>query len=639
MRFERGVPGMKNQSGRKIADVQSLIRLLSGSAYSIVNEPPELDPEVTPIDLVAAIARSQPDAVALRLGTAELTYQDMMARVKVLADAMAEAGVGVDVPVGVCLDRTFDYIIAILAASLAGGAFLPLDPVWPEDRLRFVLDDARAPVLMTSPDRAEQLDGPGRTVLSPTARPQRSNRTRPRVTPSNLAYIIYTSGSTGEPKGVEITQGNLLHLIRSHRDIYRLTCRDHASCVAGLGFDAAVWEIWPYLAVGATVSLADEAVRSSSEALRRWLVEARISMAFVPTPLAEPMLSARWPDETALRYLLTGGDTLHVHPAEGLPFAVVNNYGPTECTVLATAGVVPPSRDGLPSIGRPIAGARIHILDPQGSPVGPGELGEIFIGGKGVGRGYRNRPALTAENFVADPFAPHDPTARLYRTGDLGCWLPDGQIGFHGRRDNQIKIRGYRVELDEISAALDAHPMVAQSAVIASGEGADMRLVAYVVPTPNAVPEANELHAFLGTRLPEYMLPSAFVGLAALPLTASGKLDRTALPVPTISTQPAPEEPAPASGIETRLARIIAEVLGIEHVAADNNFFLLGGHSLLGAQVVLKVRDEFGSELTLRDLFQTQTVTKLAARIEQRIVEQLQLMTDADTSRLLSAGS
>ena len=595
------------------------------------------------IEMVGAAARSNPDAIALRADGARLTYRELMSSVERLADEMTDVGVDCDVPVGVCLERSFDYIIAVLAAARAGGAFLPLDPGWPAERLRFVLDHARAPVLVTSSSHRTQLADARRTILSPEAkaRPQRGRRERnrrPAVGPRNLAYIIYTSGSTGQPKGVEITQANLLSLIAWHNEAFGVTPRDHASCVAGLGFDAAVWEIWPYLSVGACVSLPHETVRTSSEALRRWLIDEKISTAFVPTPLAELMIAAPWPADTALRTLLTGGDTLHVRPIAGLPFAVVNNYGPTECTVVATSGVVEPADGGarLPSIGRPIAGARIHILDEHDQPVRAGEVGQIYIGGTGVGRGYRASLELTAERFVADPFARNDVRAQLYRTGDLGCFLPDGQIAFHGRCDNQVKIRGHRVELDEISAALDRHPLIAQSAVVARGDGPEMRLVAYVVARSQTL-AAGELRDFLALRLPEHMQPSSFVGVSSLPLSTSGKLDRTALPPPTAAnTLVDAQYSPPSSPVEDKLARIVAELLGLDHVGVEDNFFLLGGHSLLGTQLVLRARDAFGAELTLRDLFRAQTVAKLAVKIEQRIVERLEQMSEEEATRLLA---
>ncbi len=636
---------MEYERDGKIAKGRPPTRFLTctGDEHALAIPHP-IDAEMSGIDLVAAAARSQPDAIALRDTGVPMTYRRLMVTVDRLADEMAAAGVGTDVPVGICLDRSFDYIISILAASRAGAAFLPLDPVWPEERIRFVLGDARAPALITSSARSGQLTGATRTILCADAMPgkQGSSTTRPRapIKAGNLAYIIYTSGSSGEPKGVEITHGNLLSLLRWHWEAFSVTRFDRASCIAGLGFDASVWEIWPYLTVGASVSLPKEAVRISSAALRQWLMDEKISMAFVPTPLAEPMITAAWPEHTTLRYLLTGGDTLHVRPINGLPFTVVNNYGPTECTVVATSGIVAPSDESatLPAIGTPIAGTSIHILDERGRPVRAGDVGEIHIGGSGVGRGYRNRPALTAERFVADRFAPNDAGARLYRTGDLARWLPDGQIAFHGRRDNQVKIRGNRVELDEISAALNHHTLVAQSAVIESGQEAGTHLAAYVVSTPNAVLSASELREFLAARLPDYMLPSVFVSVPTLPLTASGKLDRTALPEPTAANTLTTGEFHPlTSAFESRLGKIVAGVLELDHVSAADNFFLLGGHSLLGAQVLMKARDAFGVELTLRDLFQAQTVRKLAARIEQRIVERIEQMTEADAAQLLSA--
>lgn len=575
------------------------------------------------IQMIAATTHAKPDAVALRCNGSQMTYRNMMCRADLLAEQLQAEGVARDVPVGICLDRSFEYVIAMLAVSLSGGAFMPLDPNWPEERLRFALGDSAAPVIVTSTSSLEQFAQTGRAVLSAEATTGARDRQR-RLTcatadQKDLAYIIYTSGTTGGPKGVEITQGNLSGLIKWHCDEFSVTPKDRASSVAGPGFDAAIWEIWPYLSAGASVSLANEAVRTSWRALRRWLIDERISMAFVPTPLAEPMISADWPSGAALRYLLTGGDVLHTRPRNGLSFHVVNNYGPTECTVVATSGRVAPAGAALPSIGKAIDGAQIHILDERREPVAPGEIGEIYIGGTGVGRGYRHRPALTAERFIADPFLKTH--ARLYRTGDLACRLPDGQIAFRGRCDGQIKIHGHRVEPEEISAALSAHPLVDQCIVTTAGDGAAERLVAYVVPRPGSTLRAGELRSFLASKLPDFMLPSTFVSVVSLPLSASGKLDRKALPEPSVANMlPSTEYRAPSSVVECRTAAIIAEVLKLDRVGSDDNFFLLGGHSLLGTQLVLRAQDAFGIELNLRDLFQTQTVAKLAAVIEHRIM-------------------
>jgi len=561
-----------------------------------------------------------------------------------LADILIEGGVGPDAAVGICLDRSFDYIIAMLAASRAGAAFMPLDPSWPAERLRFVLTDARAPVLVTSSKYRSQLADERWATLSLDEQDlsQRNQPPRSRVSlgPSNLAYLIYTSGSTGKPKGVEITCGGLANLIEWHNSAFGVTARDRASSVAGLGFDAAIWEIWPYLSVGASVSLCDETSRTSADSLREWLISEDISIAFVPTPLAERMITSPWPKDASLRMMLTGGDVLHVRPIAGLPFSVVNNYGPTECTVVATSGVVAPDDGGStrPSIGRPIAGASVHILDEKGRPVRAGEVGEIFIGGKGVGLGYRHRSDLTAERFVPDVIGPSDQGTRLYRTGDVGSLLPNGEIVFHGRIDNQVKLRGHRVELDEISAVLDRHPLIAQSTVVVRGAEPQMRLVAYVVPKSQSRIAAGDLRDFLAARVPEHMQPSTFVAVPSLPLSASGKVDVTALPEPSAANQLSDADYSPPSSpIESELVRVVAELLQLEHVGVNDNFFLLGGHSLLGTQLVLRARDAFGAELTLRDLFQAQTIAKLAARIQQRLVERLEQMSDEEASRLLAS--
>ncbi len=575
-----------------------------------------------PWDLIEQTARKYPERVALQHDTVQLTYGDLLARTGALARRLRAAGVAADMPVAICLPRTPAFVVAMLAVARAGGCFVPIDPEWPQNRIRYVLDDVGAVAVVTTVDRFDWLASPGRALLVAATDEDRADpRDLDLAAGGELAYIIYTSGSTGAPKGVEITNRNLLNLMAWHCAAFDVSSADRASCVAGLGFDAVVWEIWPHLSCGACVCLCDDAVRAAPTALARWLVDMEISIAFAPTPLAEPIMLAPWPQRTRLRYLLTGGDVLHVRPRHDLPFAVVNNYGPTECTVVTTSGAVGPSDAmDVPPIGWPIDGAIVRILDDRGVPVKDGRAGEICIGGAGVARGYRNRPALTAEKFVADPLA--GPTDRLYRTGDLGRWLDDGQIAFIGRHDDQVKVRGHRVELEEISTALNHHPAVVQSVVMHRRAGTDAILIAYVVLGEGAVPLSGELRLFLAQHLPEPMLPAAFVRLAALPLATSGKVDRRALPDPGEGNL-LPDEGfrAPSSEIEVRLARLVAEVLEIDRVGLDDNFFLLGGHSLLGTQLLIKARETFGAALTLRDLFQSQTVANLAARIEQRILE------------------
>jgi amino acid adenylation domain-containing protein len=586
-------------------------------------------------DLVANVAEERPHAVALTTASGKLTYGEMNARANILAGYLRSLGAGPEVLVGISLERSFDQIISILAVMKSGGAFLPLDPTWPASRLRKLLDDAQAPLVVTSAEHAELLTANGRTAIVPGRDQDKiasavSSEIVPKVRRENLAYVIYTSGSTGEPKGAEVTHGNLLNLIFWHRSAFGVTASDRASHLAGLGFDASVWEVWPYLTAGATVALVDETTRTSPDLLRRFIVDEKINVAFLPTALAEPMIAADWPAGTALRFLLTGADTLHDRPRTSLPFTLINNYGPTECTVVATSGPIEAAGDSqeLPPIGMPIANTKIYLLDGKHQPVAPGEVGEIYIGGTGVGRGYRNRDALTAERFLPDPFR-QAPDARMYRTGDLGRLRQDSQIGYHGRVDNQEKIRGHRVEPEEIAAALNRHPQVMSCAVVArAGEQGDKHLVGYVVPAAGGEPNANELHEFLAGLLPDYMIPAAFVRIDTLPLTTSGKIDRTALPAPCAdNTLGQTGHRSPQTPTEIRLAEIVAGVLGTTQIGIDDNFFMTGGHSLLGTQVVMRARDSFDVDLTLRHLFQAPTVAKLAAVIEDLAFEKVAAMS------------
>jgi amino acid adenylation domain-containing protein len=525
----------------------------------------------------------------------------------------------------------------------AGGAFLPLDLSWPVQRLRRLIEDAGASVLIAGEDQAPLLASEARPCICPQRDALLSSRFPPPDSdprPEDLAYLIYTSGSTGEPKGVEITHANLANLVDWHNHAFAVGAGDRASHLAGLGFDAAVWEIWPYLAAGASVALAPDAVRTAPDLLQGWLLEQKITIGFVPTSLAEPMLSYAWPDDTPLRILLIGAEAAHLYPPPGLPFRLVNNYGPTECTVVATSCLVPPQGVAgapLPPIGRAIDNLTIHLLDESGRPVADGEIGEIHVGGAGVGRGYHLRPDLTQASFRPDPFAAA-PEARLYRTGDLGCRLADGQIAFRGRRDDQEKIRGHRVEPDEIAAVLGRHDKVESCVVMARGPAQERKLVAYVVPARGEAPTAERLLAHLAESLPDYMIPAAFVRLETLPLTPSGKVDKPALPEPSDANSLDQQRyRAPETPLEQRLAAIVAEVLGIQRIGADDNFFLMGGHSLLGTQVVLRIRDSFAVDLTLLHLFEAPTVSQLAQGVERLMLEKLAAMSEEEAARQLEA--
>jgi len=586
---------------------------------------------------VADVARAHPDRVALRLGDQSLSYGALLARAEALSRRLTGVGVGPEVPVGICLPRTFDRVVAMFATLCAGGAFIPLDPQWPKERLVEVLADAGARVVVAS--EANLSTGAFDLFELPLPEPDASAppiSLAAGVRGEQLAYIIYTSGSTGRPKGVEITHANLANLICWHLDAFKVTKEDRATCIAGLGFDATVWEIWPYLVAGASISIVDDDARESARHLLQWLVRECVTIAFVPTPLAETLIQQTWPKETSLRCLLTGGDALHNWPAPDLPFDVINNYGPTECTVVTTSGPVTSALEpmALPSIGRPIAGATVRILGPDGSVLPDGAIGELCVGGACVARGYRGRSDLTSEKFFA--FMGDDGNSdRLYRTGDLCAVLPNGEIAFHGRLDTQSKVRGHRVEIDEITAVLNRHGAVAQSAVVVSGDSDQAQLSAYIVPSSPGKPRASDIRDLLMRSLPEFMIPSRFVLVDFLPLTSNGKLDRSRLPQPNEDNvlRDAPYR-APETVTEARLAAIMAELLGLSPIGADDNFFLLGGHSLLGSQLALRVREAFGAGVTLRDVFRTQTVSRLAAKIEELIVTKLQNLTDEEAEKL-----
>ncbi|MBX3593366.1 non-ribosomal peptide synthetase [Sphingomonas sp.] len=573
---------------------------------------------------IAAHAATDPQRVALNAACGTLSYGELDARATRLAAWMRDKGVTPGTLVGLCLERSFDQITAALAAWKAGAAYLPLDPAWPDGRLRTIAADAGCALLLGRADTADRLPGlPDLHVLDWDAVPTSAGAP---VAPDSdaLAYVIYTSGTTGTPKGVEVTHANLSHLIAWHNDAFGITAEDRGSHLAGLGFDASAWEVWPYLAAGASVALAPDDIRTSDTLLRAWLLVQGITVAFVPTQLAQDLIRDDWARGSSFRLLLTGADRLVERPRAGLSFALVNNYGPTECTVVATSAVVPDGgvERGLPAIGRPVGETVIRILDAGGQPVADGASGELFIGGPQVARGYRGQPELTAARFVTID------GARFYRTGDLGAWLPDGQIAFQGRIDDQVKVRGHRVEPEETASVVRTHPLVRAAAVVAApgADGGDM-LVAYVVPAGEI--EAETLRDFLAQTLPDYMIPGAYVRLDALPLTANGKLDKRALPAPSAANSlasagfAAPETPA-----EQRLAEILEQVLGRGNVGIDDNFFLLGGHSLLGTQVVLRAGEAFGLDLALRDIFVAPTIRQLGALIEERLIAMIEAMSD-----------
>jgi amino acid adenylation domain-containing protein len=594
-------------------------------------------------DLVQRQAAVTPDALAVGADSDRLTYRELDRRSNQLAHHLRSLGVTPGSVVGLCLERELDFPVAALAILKAGGAYLPLETKTPSQRLKMMLNAAQVAAVVTHSSAMASLAGHTRKLVALDRCAAEISQCSPEalpsgVSPEQLAYVIYTSGSTGMPKAVAIGHDSLLNLCEWHNRTFAVTPRDRATQLASIGFDAAVWELWPYLVAGASVQLVDDETRTQPEQLRDWLMRERITISFVPTPLAERMLKLAWPRETALRFLLTGADTLHQYPPANLPFTVVNNYGPTECTVVATSAAIFPQKsgDGLPAIGRGIDNTEIYILDDKMKQVPGGTIGEIYIGGAGLARGYLNDAALTAERFVGHPFSTVA-GARLYRTGDLGCYLPDGQIAFHGRVDDQVKIRGYRIELNEVVSALSRHPAVRESVVVPCESGAgEKQLVAYVVPLAT-LPPLSELRDFLAKELPDYMLPATFVSLDALPVASSGKVDRFALPAPSDENILREEIfLSPRTPTERRVAAIVASLLGLERVGVNDNFFYLGGNSLFGTQVIARLREAFDVELPLLRLFDHPTVADLAAEVERLMVAKLEAMSEDEAQRLLA---
>jgi amino acid adenylation domain-containing protein len=582
--------------------------------------------EVCVPGLIAEQAKTNPNDIALVDTGYSLTYRELDVRSGELAGILRSRGITRGGLVGIHAQRSIPLVVGALAAMKAGGAYLPLDPSNPKDRLAFQLADSQAVVLVAAESAQTEVMVPSGQILL-SDRDGKLIGIDPAesfsecVSGEDLAYVIYTSGSTGRPKGVEITHASLSNLICWHREAFDVTRTDRASYVSGVGFDAGVWELWPYLAAGATVCVAANSVVRDPETLKDWLIRQEITISFTPTAMAERLMELDWPSDVPLRIMLTGGDRLHRRPTPRLPFQVVNNYGPTECTVVATSGIMLPEADSdpLPAIGRPIANTTIHILDDEKRPVQPGEPGEIWIGGRGVARGYRNDPELTAQKFIPNPFDAM-PGARLYRTGDRGRLLPDGQIAFLGRTDDQVKVRGFRIEPGEIEMRLNQHPSVRESAVVArENDSCNARLVAFVVLKSVEASPISEIQSFLRERLPLHMIPTEFQRLTALPIGPNGKVDRLALQ--SLNSDSGWSENGhigPRTKTEEIVAQIVAALLKRESVSVTDDFFMLGGHSLLGAQLIARINQKFHVKLPLSTLLETRTIEGLAKILQSQ---------------------
>ncbi|WP_375772564.1 non-ribosomal peptide synthase/polyketide synthase [Archangium gephyra] len=575
-------------------------------------------PHQSVLQLIEAHARLTPDAPAVRFGDAQLSYAELNSRSNQLARHLRRLGVGPEVLVSLCLERSLALVVSMLATLKAGGAWLALDPSLPSERLDFISSNALAPVLLTHSSLEHLLDRRGYVFLldehwERVERESEDNLHIP-VDGDHLAYVIYTSGSTGRPKGTLLTRSGLANTAREAARAHGYRPDSRVLQFASTSFDASVCEVFSTLVAGACLVLANKEQLLPDAALRS-LLESQSITAVTLTPSVLAQLEPHGLPK--LETLISAGEACSPELARRWSSGrtLLNAYGPTEVTICATiSGPVDSQRL---SIGRALPNAQVYVLDSRLLPVAVGVPGELYVGGAGVARGYLGQPALTAERFLPHPFS-SEPGARLYRTGDKVRWLPHGELEFLGRLDEQVKLRGFRIELGEVESALRELPSVRETVVVLREDApGDKRLVAYLVPQPGELVEPSSLRSSLLSRLPEYMVPSAFVSLEALPLTTSGKVDRKALPSPSGSGSASSSEyVAPRSDTEKRLASIWSEVLHVDLVGLHDDFMSLGGHSLLATQVISRIRSSFGVELPLRSLFESTTLQALAEQLD-----------------------
>jgi amino acid adenylation domain-containing protein len=605
--------------------------------------------------LFEAQAARTPDAIAITCEQETLTYAQLNVRANQLAHFLRKRGAGPEVLVAMYMERSLDMVAAILAIVKAGAAYVPLDPTYPMGRLAFMLDDSTPALILTEERMRPAIAGCAAEVVCVDSErgaiaSESGQNPVTKVKCGNLAYVIYTSGSTGKPKGVLITHHNVVRLFEATSSWYQFDEHDVWTMFHSYAFDFSVWEFWGALIHGGRLIVVPRMVSRSPREFYELLHRERVTI-LNQTPssfrqLIEEDEVAGGAHELPLRYVILGGEELQMsslrpwfarhgdeHPR------LVNMYGITETTVHVTYRPLSiADTAGGSVIGCPIPDLEIYLLDSQLQPVPVGVPGEIFVGGAGVGRGYLRRPDLTKQRFIDNPFGAKS-GSKLYRSGDLARWLPDGDLEYLGRIDTQVKIRGYRVELNEIVAALNTHPAVQASVVVAREDGTgNLRLLAYIVIRHGqTAPDAGELRNLLRTRLPDYMVPAIFIDLREFPLTLNGKLDRDALPAPDASTT-LPDENylSPRTLLEEKLSSLVANLLGVCPVGVNDNFFLIGGHSLFGTQVIARIRDTFGVDLPLRSIFESPTPAQMAQEIERLMVTKIEAMTEDEVQQALA---
>ncbi|MEH2136766.1 amino acid adenylation domain-containing protein [Nostoc sp.] len=579
-----------------------------------------------------------PDAIAVVFENQQLTYQELNTRANQLAHYLQSLGVGADALVGICVERSLEMVVGLLGILKAGGTYVPLDPEYPQERLRFILEDAQVSVLLSQHHLVEKLpECQAQLVNLDTDWQLISQLTQENalaqltvgiadVQASNLAYVIYTSGSTGQPKGVQISHKSVSNFLSAMQQRPGITKQDTLLAITTIAFDIAALEIFLPITVGACLVIASRDVTLDGRELFDLLVKSQATIMQATPATWRLLLDSNY--QFSDLKILCGGEALPwdlVNQLLAKSASLWNLYGPTEATIWSSVSQLE-SNESLISIGRPIDNTQIYILDQNLQPVPVGVPGELHIGGAGLARGYFNRPELTQEKFICNPFGRSKGAERLYKTGDLARYLPDGNIEYLGRIDNQVKIRGFRIELGEIEAVLSQHPNVQASCVIAREDiRDDKRLVAYIVPQPQVTLTISELRSVLKEKLPDYMVPSAIVILESLPLTPNGKIDRRALPAPEPSSELSDKYVAPRTPVEEILALIWQQVLKVELVGRHDNFFELGGHSLLATQLISRVRNSLKIELPLRSLFAAPTIAQLAPSIQQLQQQNLEL--------------
>jgi amino acid adenylation domain-containing protein len=628
--------------GDRLAKLSIVIKLLRkdwrqplamNNSGNVINEQSGMDApfprERSVVDFLREYSQMQPDALAVRDGGGSMTYGELDRQSNLVAHDFQQRGLHLEDPVAILLPASGDYVVAMLGILKAGGSYLPIDPDAPVNRLEFLLQDSGSRFALTDAKGIKRLgDWPG-TVLE-LAQIIAKPGTEPRQVsgmpsdPGRRAYIVYTSGSTGQPKGVEIEHHSLTNLVCAYHERFKLAAQDRATMLANVAFDASVQDVWPVLCVGGTLVVPPKALLQHPDSLIAWLADEKITWTFVPTGMAEILFAREWPAQMSLRFLVTGGDRLRIRPPQSLPFTVLNAYGPTENTVISTWSVLT-ARNGdaqLPAIGHPIANVKAYVLDEQRQPVAGGVAGELYLGGEQLARGYFGKPALSAERFVPDPFSGR-PNGRMYRTGDWVRWLPDGELDFLGRRDDQVQIRGSRVELGEIEAALLAHPAVRQACCLPRSEnGQATGIVAHIVVVKDGGDSSGELRSHLGGRLPAYMLPSLFVFHEHLPLTPYGKVDRTALADSSSKSPARPKIDADGDGLEIALARLWHSLLPAAGSSPkDATFANLGGDSLLVVKLMLGVEEITNQRLEVSTFLIQPTFSGLCQAVKTRMAQ------------------